>query len=429
MSQESENNLIKEKNFLSNPSPTIKYPKDLFSPVNTKYNSLQQCRIIQKHLVYIIGLSTNLIKKESELKNFEYFGQYGKIIKLVINKNKIYNSNGPNGPSYSCYVTYSNYKESSLCILSLDNSIIDKHIIKASYGTTKYCLNFLRNSICLNKDCLYLHYIANKDDIVSRDEMNNNKNIFANQIFLAIQLSQIEKESVKKELCGIKDVKTFFPNAFNVYNKDIVIDYLQKHKFHDYDNDNNNNIYFNNDVCCKDNCYCDNGNNRNIDNDNSNNNDYNEKFICLNYVDKENNNDNENNIIKNNNDNDNNNNKLVESTKTYLSINNLNKIFLSKDKSRFSFANDKLENNINSLNKIDVPISIQKFISENLNYSISQKEKNDIIDYYFSHSYDKWDYLISTLKMWKEFENYPKGNCHKDMENENYILLDKFNTN
>ena len=31
--------------------------------------------------------------------------------------------------------------------------------------------------------------------------------------------------------------------------------------------------------------------------------------------------------------------------------------------------------------------------------------------------------------MWKEFENYPKGNCHKDMENENYILLDKFNTN
>ncbi len=427
MSQESENNLIKEKNFLSNPSPTIKYPKDLFSPVNTKYNSLQQCRIIQKHLVYIIGLSTNLIKKESELKNFEYFGQYGKIIKLVINKNKIYNSNGPNGPSYSCYVTYSNYKESSLCILSLDNSIIDKHIIKASYGTTKYCLNFLRNSICLNKDCLYLHYIANKDDIVSRDEMNNNKNIFANQIFLAIQLSQIEKESVKKELCGIKDVKTFFPNAFNVYNKDIVIDYLQKHKFLDYDN--NNNIHFNNDVYCKDNCYCDNGNNKNIDNDNNNNNDYNEKFICLNYVDKENNYDNENNIIKNNNDNDNNNNNLVESTKTYLSINNLNKIFLSKDKSRFSFANDKLENNINSLNKIDVPISIQNFISENLNYSISQKEKNDIIDYYFSHSYDKWDYLISTLKMWKEFENYPKGNCDKDMENENYILLDKFNTN
>lgn len=107
------------------------------------------------------------------------------------------------------------------------------------------------------------------------------------------------------------------------------------------------------------------------------------------------------------------------------------KYFHQRDKSRFSFVNDK--NNVNSLYKIDVPISIRNFISEKLNYSkITQKETNDIIDYYFSHSYkinDKWDYLISTLNMWKEFEEYPNGNCHKIAVNENYILIDKFNTN
>jgi len=384
MSTENNHRIPQEKNFISLPNPELKLPKELFSPVNNTYNSLQQCRIIQKHLVYIIGLSINLINKDLQLKNFEYFGQYGKIVKLVTNKNKIYNSNGPNGPSYSCYVTYSNQKESSLAILALDNAIIDKHIIKASYGTTKYCLNFLRNSVCLNKDCLYLHHLAEKDDIVSRDEMNNNKNIFANQHILAIKLSDIYSESKRIELEGIKNLKTIFPNAYSVYNKDIVQNYIK--------------LYLNN-------------NNENLEN------------ICKKIEN------NDNNLVFENNNNNNNNDK--NNKKTYLSINSLHKIFSSRDKSRFSFVNDK--NNVNSLYKIDVPISIRNFISEKLNYSkITQKETNDIIDYYFSHSYkinDKWDYLISTLNMWKEFEEYPNGNCHKIAVNENYILIDKFNTN
>ena len=384
MSTENNHRIPQEKNFISLPNPELKLPKELFSPVNNTYNSLQQCRIIQKHLVYIIGLSINLINKDLQLKNFEYFGQYGKIVKLVTNKNKIYNSNGPNGPSYSCYVTYSNQKESSLAILALDNAIIDKHIIKASYGTTKYCLNFLRNSVCLNKDCLYLHHLAEKDDIVSRDEMNNNKNIFANQHILAIKLSDIYSESKRIELEGIKNLKTIFPNAYSVYNKDIVQNYIK--------------LYLNN-------------NNENLEN------------ICKKIEN------NDNNLVFENNNNNNNNDK--NNKKTYLSINSLHKIFSSRDKSRFSFVNDK--NNVNSLYKIDVPISIRNFISEKLNYSkITQKETNDIIDYYFSHSHklnDKWDYLISTLNMWKEFEEYPNGNCHKIAVNENYILIDKFNTN
>ncbi len=402
MSTENNYQIPQEKNFISLPTPELNLPKELFSPVNNTYNSLQQCRIIQKHLVYIIGLSINLINKDSQLKNFEYFGQYGKIVKLVTNKNKTYNNNGPNGPSYSCYVTYSNQKESSLAILALDNAIIDKHIIKASYGTTKYCLNFLRNSVCLNKDCLYLHHLADKDDIVSRDEMNNNKNIFANQHILAIKLSDICSESKRIELEGIKNIKTIFPNVYTVYNKDIVQSYIKLCQ-------NNNNKNFG-DVCKK------------IINDENN--------ISVENNNDKNNNDNDNNNNDNNNNNNEKNNK-IEIGKTYLTINSLHKIFSSRDRSRFSFVNDK--NNLNSLYKIDVPISIQNFISEKLNHSkISQKETNDIIDYYFSNSYksnDKWDYLISTLNMWKEFEEYPNGNCHKIAENENYILIDKFNTN
>lgn len=74
------------------------------------------------------------------MTNFEFFGQYGRISKLVVNKNKVYNTNGPNGPSYSVHVTYSTKEEASLAILSLDNTIVDNHLIRASYGTTKYLL-------------------------------------------------------------------------------------------------------------------------------------------------------------------------------------------------------------------------------------------------------------------------------------------------
>lgn len=71
------------------------------------------------------------------MDKFEYFGQYGKISKLVVNKSKQYNANGPNGPSYSAHVTYFSEKEASIAILAMDNTLIDNHLIRASYGTTK----------------------------------------------------------------------------------------------------------------------------------------------------------------------------------------------------------------------------------------------------------------------------------------------------
>ena len=335
--------------------------------LNILTTPLKQCRIIQKNLVYIIGLSQEIISKEKELRNFEYFGQYGKIIKLLINKTKTYNLNGINGPSYSCYITYSNETESSLAILALENSIIDNHLIKASYGTNKYCNNFLKNSICMNKDCVYLHSFADSCDILTRDEMNNNKNIFAYQLLMAIHLSKILTKSKRVELEKIKNIKTYFPNVYSVYNKDIVICYLRQ---------NINQI-------------------NNIDNCN-------------------------NNFSLNKNDNSN------------LTLNNINKIYCSKNKSRFNFVNDKEDNNKNSIYKIEVPIQVQHFISENLRYSIiSRREQNEIIDYYFSHSYesdDIWGYLISTLNMWKEFQDYPNGNNNFGLNNDNDILIDKFNT-
>jgi len=102
---------------------------------------LADVRIITKNLVYIIGLSSNIAHRE-KLSKYEYLGQYGTIIKIVVNRNKAYNQNSPHGPSYSAYVTYSKPYEASIAILSLDDKMIDNHLIRASFGTTKYCSFF-----------------------------------------------------------------------------------------------------------------------------------------------------------------------------------------------------------------------------------------------------------------------------------------------
>ena len=206
-------------------------PMNIFPTINEFISKMQNIRIIQKNLVYLIGLSKELAYKDDQLSKFEYLGQYGTIKKLVVNKNKTYNGNNPNGPSYSCHVTYSSIDESSLAILALDNAVIDNHVFRASYGTTKYCSNFLRNTVCLNKDCLYLHSIANESDILSRDEMNSNKKIFASQHVMAIELSGILTSQSKKDYLTniVSKQSTIFPNAYSVYDKEIVHDYINSH--------------------------------------------------------------------------------------------------------------------------------------------------------------------------------------------------------
>ncbi len=102
----------------------------------TDVRDMADSRIITKNLVYVIGLSPRIANKETLLKK-EYFGQYGTILKIVVNNNKAYNQNGQKGPTYSAYVTFSKPCEASVAILALDNIIFDENQIRASFGTTK----------------------------------------------------------------------------------------------------------------------------------------------------------------------------------------------------------------------------------------------------------------------------------------------------
>ena len=186
-------------------------------------SELSQSRIITKNLVYVIGLSQNIAAKEILIK-YEYFGQYGKIVKIVINKKKAYNQNNTYGPSFSAYVTYSKPMEASIAILALDDTVVDNHLIRASFGTTKYCSFYLKNMVCTNKDCLFLHRKADESDIIKREDLNVNKNIFYEQQLYAIKIADIYNPEVKKRLLLGKNKKTMFPSTDLIYQNEIVLD-------------------------------------------------------------------------------------------------------------------------------------------------------------------------------------------------------------
>ena len=127
-----------------------------------KAEYLKNIRIIKKNLVHVQGLPKSKAKTDLLIAN-EYFGQYGKIQKAKI----VYKINPDNNKkAYSAYITYSNEKEAAFAILCVDSLLIEGKIIRAFFGTTKYCSNFLDNNICPITDCLFLHQLVTDKDII-----------------------------------------------------------------------------------------------------------------------------------------------------------------------------------------------------------------------------------------------------------------------
>lgn len=213
-------------------SPDDMPPLNGLSYQNIDYSKV---RILQKNVVYVIGL-TSLLANKNILSSWKFFGQYGKIVKIVVNKNG-YNQNYQNETTYSAYVSYSSQEEASLALLAIDNCIVDGHVIRGSFGTTKYCTFFLKGVECVNKECLYLHEWANEEDTILKDVIGGtNKQLFHQQQKLAARIADIfNKEKKRKYLSkkfnnsatnSINGRDSFigegFPSIESIYNKENI---------------------------------------------------------------------------------------------------------------------------------------------------------------------------------------------------------------
>jgi CCR4-NOT transcription complex subunit 4 len=131
---------------------------------------LSGMRVIQKNLVYVIGLNPNIPTEELHhtLRGDQFFGQYGKIQKIVINRRN--NANGV--PGLGVYVTFARKDDASRCIAAVDGSINDGKYLRAAYGTTKYCSSYLRGLPCPNPNCMFLHEPGEEADSYTRQDLS-----------------------------------------------------------------------------------------------------------------------------------------------------------------------------------------------------------------------------------------------------------------
>jgi CCR4-NOT transcription complex subunit 4 len=168
---------------------TMEMPKDR--------TQLANMRVIRRNLIYAVGLPPAIAMEET-LRRPEYFGQYGKIAKIVLNRSQTVAPEGgdPRRASASAYVTFQHKEDTLACILVLDGFYLDNRNIRASYGTSKYCSAFIKNVRCNNPECTYLHEMGATEDTFTKQEIQagyvtSGRDVLARQQqILAEQLQQ-----------------------------------------------------------------------------------------------------------------------------------------------------------------------------------------------------------------------------------------------
>lgn len=116
--------------------------------------NLAGVRVVQKNLVYVIGLNPT-IRDEGQLlqtlRGPEYFGQYGEIDKIVVSKAK---PGGNPNQGIGVYVTFSRKADAASCIAAVDGSTNGDRLLRfvISYNFYRASTNSLleRNTGPLN---------------------------------------------------------------------------------------------------------------------------------------------------------------------------------------------------------------------------------------------------------------------------------------
>ena len=306
-------------------SPYFNYNSSMLSEDESKILSKQ--RIIQKNLVHFQGFPDRLYNKEL-LASEEYFGQYGLISKIILT-NKV--ERKTNRRSNSAYITFYSYEQAAYAILSVDSIKIDDMLVRAFFGTTKYCNHFLNNFRCFNSDkCMFLHEIADPNDIITEDS----KFGYSEHIKLAkkiIGFGSLQSQIYVKN--NANKNKTVLPTIATIYQKS---DILMKTKNHRRKKSNDNNI--NNNLCTYNNI-------SNNDTQSSSSNSSNDIHLINvdNSEDKE---------------------HSINSILNKDSLNDYNPLFKSKDKSRFDFVLDNKEINKTKKHNNTVSKLMQEIVDE-----------------------------------------------------------------
>ncbi|KAF3556947.1 hypothetical protein F2Q69_00016858, partial [Brassica cretica] len=122
-------------------------------------------RVIQRNLVYVMSLPFDLAD-EDRFQRREYFGQYGKVVKVAMSRTQAGDIQLFPNDSCSVYITYSKEEEAIRCIRSVHQFALDGRILK--YGM--FWDHEVLSCVVKKHECLYLHEIGAPEDSFTKDE-------------------------------------------------------------------------------------------------------------------------------------------------------------------------------------------------------------------------------------------------------------------
>lgn len=138
-------------------------------------DSLATTRIIQRSMLYVTGLPI-AVAQEDVLTSARYYGKFGRILKIALNRRQIgpptrtYGSSAGSS-SYSAHITFKRQSDCTTAIMCTNGTLLNNNLIKATNGTTKYCAAYLRGQLCSLNKCGYLHEPAKREDIITREQL------------------------------------------------------------------------------------------------------------------------------------------------------------------------------------------------------------------------------------------------------------------
>lgn len=133
--------------------------------------NLKHARIVQRNLVYVIGLSLTLAREEYLRRN-DMFGRFGRILRILVNRTHTYNADAPGGPSISAYLLFARDIDASAASRGMNNVVFDGRELRCAIACLKYCDVYSKSGMhCGNANCMYAHEeTAPEEDVITREE-------------------------------------------------------------------------------------------------------------------------------------------------------------------------------------------------------------------------------------------------------------------
>lgn len=130
-------------------------------------SKLATVRIVQRNVIYVMGIAPSIAKADI-LRRPEFFGQYGTLQKVSVNRLVFPGRNGTPGTagnfavSFAAYLTFATDADAKSAKESVDGFEVDGHTLRVTFGTTRYCQSFIKDVRCGKTDCTFLHALVEK---------------------------------------------------------------------------------------------------------------------------------------------------------------------------------------------------------------------------------------------------------------------------